>query len=331
MTLRAERAPVSTEKEIEFIPLKEYPGLKRTIKFVDEATRRRLEGRIEVPKLTSRDVRIVSRDDFFQLQREFLFSRLHKDADYFYSLLDKAYGERFPLILESGFLIDPETKIIIASRSHADEIRKVEKGKTGFLLNYGSLLCCENLRRMAPTHNSEEPLLAFFGLESLANYILTVADFIQKTSPKEAKKVRSQAEKLKARFDKVLTEAQWGRLRIKIEGAKIAVFLKGKLLLQTGFWLDRQVAEIVSHKIWLTFVQLAGLDKKAARSYVDRFEAKRKYVGQEFGLPLEETKKNLRQLGLGTGKKLFDAYLNGEIPLTFAQNLHFYHHPEFFI
>lgn len=324
MVSRAEKEPA----------LKEYPGLTRAIEYVDEATRGRLKEKVEVSELTPSDIKIVSGDDFFELQRELLLSPslLHKDARYFYyKTLDRAYGKRFPLIPEGGFLIDPETRKLFVSRAHIDEVREVSKDETSFLLHYGSLLCRENLRRSVPSHTSEEPLLAFFGLESLTKYILNLANFIEEESPKEAKRVKSQASKLKEDFDRVLTEAQWKNLRVQIEGAKIAVFLKNKLLLRTGFWIDRQVAEIVSHKIRLAFVQIVGIEKKVARRYMDDFEMIRRDVGQEFGLPLEKTKRNLRKVGLGTGARLFEAYLAGEIPLAFAQNFYFYHHPEFFI
>lgn len=326
MVARAEKeAPAH-----EFIPLGEFSGLISTIRLVNEVAQPRFKSRrLEAPPLFPEDVKIVAKQgDFICLQREVLFprSQLHKSARWFYRKLDQDYGGIFPLVSEPGCLIVPETKKLFLSPFLIDEANslvdktKDEKGqKSDFLLNIGSFLLREELRRVASCHISAESHLADLALKSFSSHILQTAKVIEKSWSKPASALRRRVNGLNDRFSRDLDKArEEGSLRIEIEGARMAVFIEDKLLLRAGFWLDRQMAEIASSRLRSAFAKKMFGEERLAEAYIDKFNAKRKYLGQEFDLTITEIIGYLGITDIKRGASLLDAYFKGKIPLVFA-------------
>lgn len=312
MVVWAEKAPPA--QKIEYIPLEEFPGLESTILRVNGVLQHpRFKGEgLEAAPFYPEDVKIVAeQEDFIYLQRETLFprSQLHPSAQWFYRKLDQDYGGTVPLVAERGCLIVPETGELFLSSSFIDGANSLvdktrdEKGqRSDFLLSIGSFLLRENLRRMAACHISAEPHLADLALNSFASHLLQTAEAIKESWPQRTSALINRIDGLRDRFSRDLAKAkEEGSFNLDIEGAKMAVFIEDELLLRTGFWLDRQIAEMVSSRFRVAFVK-AMVGESQAKTYIDKFNAERKSIA-----------------GIGGGDSLLIAYLDGKIPLTFAQ------------
>jgi len=326
MVARAEKTPPAHE----FIPLGEFSGLISTIRVVNEVAQPRFKSRgLEAPALFPEDIKIVAKQgDFICLQREVLFpsSQLHRNAEWFYGKLDHDYGGIIPLVAEPGCLIVPETKKLFLSPFLIDEANslvdktKDERGqKSDFLLNIGSFLLREDLRRVVPCQILDNTDLVDLALKSFSSHILQTAKTIEKSWSQRASFLRKRVKGLEDRFSRDLAKAkEEGSLRVEIEGARMAVFIEDELLLRAGFWLDRQMAEIASSRLRLAFAKKMLGEERLAKAYVDKFKAKRKYFGQEFGLTITEIVRYLGIAGIRGEAPLLDTYLKGKIAPIFA-------------